>query len=69
MVLTPQNIILLLAILADLMLKIVKVQRTGEPQDITKELEDLQQLRLRPSEEIIKEADAISAPQSEAKSK
>ena len=55
--LTVKDAILMLPIVVELLQKIADVIKTGEPQDIDEAILRLNQARLRPSEEIIKEAD------------
>ena len=60
MVITPQMVVLVLAILWQILQKIFQVAQSGQPQDITAELAKLDQLKLRSPEEIEAEADAVS---------
>jgi hypothetical protein len=60
MVITPQMVILVLAIPYQILMKLFKAAQSGQPVDIGPELEKINGLRLRPAAEIEAEADAIS---------
>jgi hypothetical protein len=60
MVITPQMVVLVLAILWQILQKVFQVAQTGTPADITAELAKLETLKLRSPEEIEAEADAVS---------
>jgi len=47
----------------DLGIKIYTIIKTGEPQDVTAELDALEKARLRPATEVIAQADADVPPQ------
>jgi len=61
MIITPETAITALSVVANLIIKISSVMRTGEPQSIEEELARLNSARLRPSEDIIADADRDSA--------
>jgi len=60
MILTTQNAITLLPIVADLIIKISSVMNTGEPLSIEDEINRLDGARLKPSDDIIAQADKDS---------
>jgi hypothetical protein len=60
MVITPQMVMLVLAILWQILQKVFQVAQTGKPADISAELLKLDQLKLRSPEEIEAEADLVS---------
>lgn len=60
MIITQQMIILVLAILYQIINKLFQGARTNTPVDITKEIESINELRLKPADQIEAEADAIS---------
>lgn len=55
----------ILSIVLTIAIKAVKVLTTGKPTSIDEELKRLEAARLRPSADIIKEADEASAPKGE----
>jgi hypothetical protein len=57
MVITPTTAIMLIAVANSVINKAVTAYNTKEPQDISEELEQLEQCKLAPSEDIIAEAD------------
>lgn len=61
MILNVTAALQLAPVVLDLGMKIFSVIRSGEPQDISDEIKRLQACRLRPSDEIIAEADRARA--------
>jgi hypothetical protein len=60
MVITVANAAQVLSVVVDIAMKIQQVLATKEPQSIAEELSRLDAARLRPSQEIIDEADKFA---------